>query len=973
MKLSSNVNYIDKYQLPDEIKYFIDPASVRHITSILRNLYSDPIRAIIREYSINAVEAHMLVGKEDVPIDIYVPDGITDSTLQFRDYGPGLSDDDVRQLLFGYGKSGEYKRQSNLFPGGFGVGCKCAFAITQQFTYISYHNGYKSVWCCYLNEDDDAVGALVSKEPSTEPSGIHVIIPVKKELLPDIYSCLKTQFLFFKVKPRLFGNIPSDVLRSFNSSLNFPIISDTICVSDKAGNQHIIKFEKYLTESKFDTFLLDSDSCYVVMGMIAYPVDIDKILNTGRIKLNDINLQDVSHTTSGYLNWHYAHLFHGVVLYADVNTFLVAPSREELQYTPRMLDLFVLIFNQILKKYYDYAATIFENPAYNWRRRFEFFKFLVSNSVFQNELIKLPQYRFYKDFLHQPGNVDLFNFQAKVLLPNSSRFILFEEEIYDFISFTIKSDKRFMSRSLIRDKFMPGQKWGGKLANQLIYAEPYYKFVPGEFKTINLNDSIFLNNAAESIFVVVLDQTDILNNKKQFFVRLLHYLQIFPDKHLFKNNKFIINVLFVSKCADAEWLRDGSVFVIHAEALPAYEQCSDALRAFYDDALELSDASSETTSQHVGFNKPLKNKASNRSPARAQYNYKFNLFISDLNKVYYSKLSPYAAQAPASQFWEPISVKNVFSKDKVLWIKIDKFCISHPLLGQVQNNVFARFIAKIIEFPEFDLLKNTGIIGVRANDVNSVLNSKIGKNFVHVFDYFKDVFTEYYKAHNITQEAVLTFCQLYVLIEISYPLWPLLYSAYYWPTNDPSILSKTDPLSVAVQKYHFMLQPLFSNKCFYFFAQQMLIPLLHFVWKSNNNDATKFFNTYILPDCKLNDYALCTYKFSYKRRSADGQNFILNLYNFLADDAELRNGLMTAVSSATPFVPFFTFDEYLHDPLYTLNKLLIDTDLVKLFGTFAMNFTDWILPALSNNPDENIFDIDNRIYKLYKMFPHVKL
>ena len=61
---------------------------------LINGLYSNKIRAVIRELSTNAYEAHQLVNKENVPFDVKLPTRF-DNNFVIRDYGPGLSEDDI--------------------------------------------------------------------------------------------------------------------------------------------------------------------------------------------------------------------------------------------------------------------------------------------------------------------------------------------------------------------------------------------------------------------------------------------------------------------------------------------------------------------------------------------------------------------------------------------------------------------------------------------------------------------------------------------------------------------------------------------------------------------------------------------------------------------------------------------------------------------------------------------------------------
>ena len=101
-------------------RFHLDMDQAAHLMSILREgLYSDPILAVIREYGTNAWDSHKTSGCPDKPINVTLPTDF-DPTYTVRDYGSGLSDDEVLRVFTGYGTS--TKRDSNAAVGMLGIG-----------------------------------------------------------------------------------------------------------------------------------------------------------------------------------------------------------------------------------------------------------------------------------------------------------------------------------------------------------------------------------------------------------------------------------------------------------------------------------------------------------------------------------------------------------------------------------------------------------------------------------------------------------------------------------------------------------------------------------------------------------------------------------------------------------------------------------------------------------------------------------
>ena len=87
------------------VSFGIKESGLSHIFNVLRNqLYSDKILAVIREYSTNAVDAHIEVGKADLPILVTLPSALTPE-FKVRDFGRGLTETQVSEIYAMYGES----------------------------------------------------------------------------------------------------------------------------------------------------------------------------------------------------------------------------------------------------------------------------------------------------------------------------------------------------------------------------------------------------------------------------------------------------------------------------------------------------------------------------------------------------------------------------------------------------------------------------------------------------------------------------------------------------------------------------------------------------------------------------------------------------------------------------------------------------------------------------------------------------
>lgn len=192
----------------DSIRMGIRDEDMAKIVSILRDgMYTDRVLAVLREYSANAWDAHNMVGKGDLPIHVTVPSW-NDLFLRIRDFGPGLSYEDVRTIYSQYGAS--TKRDSNTAVGCFGVGSKSGFAYSDAFTVISRHDGRKRTFVAVIDESEmGRIDLLDDSECDPEDTGVEIVIAVKAEDVNDFRSKASDLFQHFRPRPVINIALPS--------------------------------------------------------------------------------------------------------------------------------------------------------------------------------------------------------------------------------------------------------------------------------------------------------------------------------------------------------------------------------------------------------------------------------------------------------------------------------------------------------------------------------------------------------------------------------------------------------------------------------------------------------------------------------------------------------------------------------------------------------------------------------------------
>lgn len=158
----------------DEFEYAIANNAVA-FEAYSSKLYTDKARAIIRELSCNAWDAHVAAGCADKPFEIHLPTN-HEPYFSINDYGTGLSHDDMKALFALY--FGSNKRGSNKFVGALGLGSKSPFAYDGNggsYSIISRKDGKTRM---YVASKKDGMPHMEQLGPEMEtpdaPNGIEI-------------------------------------------------------------------------------------------------------------------------------------------------------------------------------------------------------------------------------------------------------------------------------------------------------------------------------------------------------------------------------------------------------------------------------------------------------------------------------------------------------------------------------------------------------------------------------------------------------------------------------------------------------------------------------------------------------------------------------------------------------------------------------------------------------------------------------
>lgn len=116
----------------------VNTQNIAHILSRLTEMYPNPILASVRETVSNALDATMKIPEADrKPVEVSV--GMFDDTFTVRDYGVGMSLEEVKENFLRYGsstKTGDFEA-----VGAFGLGAKAPLSYTSEFTVTTTQDG----------------------------------------------------------------------------------------------------------------------------------------------------------------------------------------------------------------------------------------------------------------------------------------------------------------------------------------------------------------------------------------------------------------------------------------------------------------------------------------------------------------------------------------------------------------------------------------------------------------------------------------------------------------------------------------------------------------------------------------------------------------------------------------------------------------------------------------------------------------
>lgn len=320
MKFSNDTHHVETSGLGEEEAFTID-ATPEAFEILSSGLYSDRIRAIVRELSCNAYDSHVVAGKADVPFDLQLPNALN-PTFVIRDYGTGLSHEQVMSLYRTYFRS--TKTNSNDVIGQLGLGSKSPFSYASTFIVESYYQGTKRIYSCYKNEKNFPAVVLMGEEPTDQPNGLSVSIAVRGVDVDKFETAARKTYMYFKTLPNVTG---------------VPYFQPYSVAHHVAGDSWTIRDAYYAA---------GMSGAYVIQGQVPYPVDAT-ILQENGLTGNALLLAQAD-----------------VDITLPIGSVSPAPSREHLSYNHTTIISLIDAFNKAAEQFHRQVQAQYDACTTKW-------------------------------------------------------------------------------------------------------------------------------------------------------------------------------------------------------------------------------------------------------------------------------------------------------------------------------------------------------------------------------------------------------------------------------------------------------------------------------------------------------------------------------------------------------------------------------------------------------------------------------
>lgn len=302
-------------------------------------LYSNKIRAIIRELSCNALDSHVAARNLGTPFQVHLP-CMLEPWFSVKDFGTGLTGEQVMGIYTTY--FGSTKTDSNDYIGALGLGSKSPFSYTDNFTITAIKDGTKVIFSAFINSKGFPSVAQMGSTPTDEPNGLEIKFSVTNR--GDFYKFsdeARNVFKWFNTKPEITGE-------------------DDFVIPSLDITEHNIAPGIHLRDSSSDAI--------AVMGNIAYPIgDVPG----AKEAFGDMSL---------FLDC-------PIMIEFDIGDLDISASRESLSYIPLTVNSIKKKLEILRDSVYQYVQTAVDSIDGDWGKAL-YLQTKFKNLIFESAVRK---------------------------------------------------------------------------------------------------------------------------------------------------------------------------------------------------------------------------------------------------------------------------------------------------------------------------------------------------------------------------------------------------------------------------------------------------------------------------------------------------------------------------------------------------------------------------------------------------------
>lgn len=304
----------------DQVKMRVsdDPKIMAMLSS---SIYEHKIRAVIRELSCNALDSHIQAGKVDTPFEVFLPT-ILEPVFYVKDYGLGLSKEEVKEIYTVYGAS--TKTNTNTLIGALGLGSKSPYAYTDTFEVISVKDNVRVHYIASKNENNEYQFNLMSETQTDEYNGVTVKMAVKTSDVDNFTREARHVFSSFDYLPSFVGN---NITVDNSEYLELKEIKNKVEISNYPSGQ--FDLYSYMGNVEYVTTIKQED----IEKFVSKNDGVD-VKNEDHIKIANAVIGNISSAS----------------LYFELGDIEFMPSRERLSLTKHTKEV---IYNRLVDSVQD--------------------------------------------------------------------------------------------------------------------------------------------------------------------------------------------------------------------------------------------------------------------------------------------------------------------------------------------------------------------------------------------------------------------------------------------------------------------------------------------------------------------------------------------------------------------------------------------------------------------------------------------